>query len=655
MNTTSTPGCRLRPLLPWFLASLPTLVPAAQAAPVAASEAEVDSLMALSLDQLMDLKVSISTRSQQQMSKAPSVVSVITAEDIRATGAARLEDILDSVPGLYVKRNLFAFRPIFSLRGATGTQTLLMVNGMPMRDLVWSNYIFWKGLPASAIERVEIIRGPGSALFGSDASAAVIDVITRTAGPITQSEAGLRLGNFDTQEAWIQHGANWNGVDVGLTAELSTTDGHRPWISPDKNLASGYADYAWKAQDLHLSLARGSWRLLADYMAHDDLAAGFNGAAVLDPLNRSEDRQYSLALLYDNPGFAPDWGLNGALRFRDLVYSSGNGFYLTPLTREHLEVGEHQASFEVSGNFTGLRGHALRLGAGYAWDDIDHVEQANPPDARYPLPESSRGNAYLYVQDVWQFHPDWTLTAGLRYDEYDDFGSAVTPRLALVWQSSPRLTTKLMYGEAFRAPSYQELYFKTSANTPNPDLTPEQSRTWELAFDYLAGQGLRLGVNLYHFERSDLISGTAGQYQNAGDFAVGGIEIEARWRMTPALQLTGNLSYRDEDDSTARDVSVPTESAYVRLDWAFQPKWRWNVEVNWYGDRPLPAGDPRRELDAFSVLDTSLRYRHDRHWEFAASVRNLFDADSWDYSSKSLPNNLPLPGRNGHVEVRYRF
>ena len=245
-----------RRLLSALLFSLPLSAPAA--VPVAAKvEVEVDRLMELSLEQFMDLKVSISTRSQQQMSKAPSVVSVITAEDIKATGASRLEDVLDSVPGLYVKRNLFAFRPLMSFRGAPGTQTLLMVNGAPMRDLVWSNGIFWKGLPASAIERVEIIRGPGSALFGADASAGVINVITKTAAPIAQSEAGLRAGSFDTQEAWVQHGARWNGMEVGVTAELSRTEGHGPWISPDKSLASGSADYAWEGQDVRLSLAGG--------------------------------------------------------------------------------------------------------------------------------------------------------------------------------------------------------------------------------------------------------------------------------------------------------------------------------------------------------------------------------------------------------------
>jgi iron complex outermembrane receptor protein len=529
-----------------------------------------------------------------------------------------------------------------------------MVNGAPMRDLVWSNYIFWKGLPTSAIERVEIIRGPGSALFGADASAGVINVITKTAVPIAQSEAGLRAGSFDTQEAWVQHGAHWNGMEVGVTAELLRTEGHQPWISPDAGGVSGHANYGWEGRDIRLSLSQGAWRLLADYSAQDDLAVGFNGAGWLDPLNRSNDSQYSLALLYDNPGFAPDWGFNAALRLRGLAYSSGNGFLKTNGARELLDVDERQASIEFGGLYRGAIGHALSLGGGYAWKGIHDAYQVNPPDPAYVIPENDRGNLFLYLQDVWRIRDGLELTAGLRYDNFDVFGSAVTPRLALVWQGTPRLTTKLLYGEAFRAPSYQELYYRTEANIPNPNLKPEQSRTWELAFDYLASQDLRLGLSLYHFKRSDVISGTSGQFQNLSDLAARGVELEAQWRLSPSLVVMGNVSYRDEGEPV-QDVSVPTQSAYLRLDWAFQPRWRWNLEANWYGDRPLPTGDPRQELGSFSVLDTTLRYRHDRHWEFAATVRNLFDEDRWDYSSKSLVHNLPLPGRNGYVELRYQF
>lgn len=621
------------------------------------TDQDIDRLMPLSLDELLDVQVAISTRGMRQMSKAPSVVSVITAEDIKSTGATNLMDILQSVPGVYIKRNLFAFRPLISLRGAPGTHTLLMVNGMPMRDLVWSNGIFWQGLPASIIERVEIIRGPGSALFGADASAGVINVITRTAAPMADSEVGLRAGSFETRAGWLRHGANSNGVDIGITAELSGTDGHRPYIPRAGGGTSGHVNYEVDSQDLRFSLARGHWRLLADYMRHDDLGAGINGAGVLDPANRSSDSQYSLALLYDNPLIAPDWGLSAAVRYRDLEYSSGTGFYITPISREKLDSAERQAGFDVSGLYTGVRGHAIRMGAGFAWNDIYRVRHVNPPDPTHPIPETGRGNTFLYLQDIWSLGEHWELTAGARYDHYDDFGDAFTPRLALVWQATDRLTAKLMYGEAFRAPSFQELYFKTSSNTPNPDLSPERSNTWELAFDYLAAKNLRLGLNLYRFERTNLIAAdpVTKQFQNFGEFAVRGMELEAVWQAAPSFRLSGNLDCRHEDEATSRDLSVPTKSAHLRLDWAFLPRWNWDLQANWFGARPLPATDTRRELGAYSLVDTTLRYRSDSRWEFAVSLRNLFDESGWDYSSRFIPDNLPLPGRNAYVELRRVF
>jgi len=622
----------------------------------AAGDADIDRLMPLSLEQLVQLDVSISTYSKQQMSKAPSVVSLITAEDIRATGASNLMDVLRGVPGVYVKQNLFAFRPLVTLRGAPGNNVLLMVNGAPVRDLAWSHGIFWKGLPASIIERVEIIRGPGSALFGADASAGVINVITHTAAPIQHSEAGLRAGNFDSQAGWLRHGASWNGLDVGLTAELSRTDGHRPSISPDRNGDTGRANYAWDNQDLRFSLAGGHWRLLADYQRQDDVGAGLNGAGVLDPLNQSDSRQYGFALHYDNPGFARAWGLNAVARYRDVKYSSGNGFItLAPPTREYLDAAERQAGLELSGLYTGLRGHALRIGGGAAWNETYDVRQINPPNPAFPIPEQSRRDLYLFLQDVWSLADDWELTAGLRYDDFNDFGGATTPRLALVWQTSERLTSKLLYGEAFRAPSYQELYFQTAANTPNPNLAPERSRTWELAFDYLASDRLKLGLNLYRFERTDLISGAGGTFENVGGFSVRGLELEARWQATPNLLFGGNLTLLDQEDSPAKDVNVPDQALHLRMDWAFRPRWAWDAQAHWFGRRPLPAGDPRAELGAYGLLDTTLRYRHDRNWEFAVSARNLLDEDARDYSSRNLPNNLPLPERNFYAEVRYGF
>jgi outer membrane receptor protein involved in Fe transport len=661
---------------------------------------EVEKLLPLSLEELLEIQVTISTNTLQKLSKAPSVVSVITAEDIKATGTTNIVEILESLPGVHIRNNLFGFRPQVTMRGANSTNTLLMVNGAPIKDLAWSNGIFWKGLPANMVERVEVIRGPGSALFGSDASSGVINIITKTAGKISQAEAGVRAGSFDTQEAWVQHGAQWNGFDIALTADVMHTDGHRPFYGADAqtargdvSYAPGHADTGWDNQDIRFSIGLDNWRLLADYTRHSNLDTGLTGAGVLDPQTSASDRQASLALLYNNASLAKDWGLNAEVRYRDLEYSSGDGFQERPpgyrstvsnpattypdgqLNQQR--SAERRMNFELSGVYSGVEDHAMRIGGGYVWQDlydVDHrvnygrISATTTLPAGGPLvdisnsayafaPEKSRSTRYLFVQDIWGFAENWELTAGARYDDYSDFGSTTNPRLALVWQTTDRLTSKLMYGEAFREPSFLELYARTSATTPNPDLKPEESKTWDLSFSWLAARDLTLGFDLFHFAQSNMVTlDSAGMYQNAGDHVIRGVEMEAQWQATESLRFSGNFTQRKQDYSSLSQYGIPDEEAYLRADWTFLPKWHWNLQANWAGKRELRSNDTRHALDAYTLADTTVRYQHDKQWEFAASIRNLFDVDAEEYtSSRSLLNYLPLPGRNFFAEIRYKF
>ncbi|MCX7676257.1 MAG: TonB-dependent receptor, partial [Alteraurantiacibacter sp.] len=458
-----------------FAIGLGATLAAMPAAAQTLAVAEVDRLLSLSLEALMEIPVTISTSSKQKRSKAPSIVSVITAEDILATGATDLMDVLQSVPGVYVKRNLFGFKPLITFRGASGTNVLLMINGAPVKDLIWSPGIYWKGVPANQIERIEIIRGPGSALFGSDASAGVINVITKTAGTISRSEAGLRVGSYDTQQGWLQHGTRWNDFNIGVTADWSHTDGHDPFIARARGGSQGIAHYGWNNEDIHFSIARGAWRLLVDHTRHSDVAIGLTGAAVLDARTRAHDSLDSLALLYANPTLTRDWELNGELRYRNMEYSSGNGFFegVPAYANFKQEVAaERRINAELGATYRGWRDHALRIGGGLVVQDLVEFTQVLDgvpkvidtggsyvflPTGLIPTAQQApkkRRNHYFFLQDVWSFAPDWELTAGLRYDHYSDFGSTLNPRLALVWQTTERLTTKLMYGQAFRAPSY---------------------------------------------------------------------------------------------------------------------------------------------------------------------------------------------------------
>lgn len=625
-------------------------------------DAETQELLSMSMVDLMTMTVSISTQTKQALSKAPSVVSVITAEDIRATGTTNLMEILQSVPGIYIRVNQFGFRPLVSMRGASPKNTLIMIDGAPERDLVWATGIFWKGLPASMIERIEIIRGPGSALFGSDASAGVINVITKTAGKITQSEGGVRIGSFDTQTAWLQHGTKWNGFDVGLTLEASHTDGHRPFIARDWLNISDHANLGYDNLDLRFSIGRDHWRVQADHRQKDNLGIGITGGSYLDPVTHAKDRQTGIAWLYSNAAAAKDWGLDAEVRYRDLEYSSGNGFWEVPATTLNaVRSAEQRLNFEASGLYTGFKGHAFRIGGGYVWQDLYYVKQATNGVPGFFVPEKLRQNSYLFVQDVWNLAERWELTAGMRYDRYTGFPGTLNPRLALVWESTERLTTKLMHGRAFRTPSFLELYAITGATNPNANLVPEKSTTWDLFFGYRATKDLNLGLSLFHYLQSNPIVDAAGQFMNVDPHRIRGIELEAIWQATNTLRISGNYTQRRPDDAQFSRLrvpdffSIPKRDAYLRADWTFRPKWNWNLQANWTGKRSQASNDTRDPLGAQAVADTTIRYYHGSEWEFAASIRNLFNADAREYSGTRIPFYLPQPRRSFFAEARYKF
>ena len=276
-------------------------------------------------------------------------------------------------------------------------------------------------------------------------------------------------------------------------------------------------------------------------------------------------------------------------------------------------------------------------------------------------PEKTREIIYLFLQDVWTINDSLELTAGARYDDYSDFGDTLNPRLAMVWKNSNQLTTKLMYGQTFRAPSYQELFAETSHSLPNAKLDPERSQTLELAFSYIATKNLHLNLNLYHLEQTNIIRAieVAGlpinQFQNAGDHTIQGIELEAQWQATKDLRISGNYSIHDQDDDEFRTIQEADQNAYLRLDWGLHPQWNWNLQSNWTGERPRASGDTRLPLSDNLITDTTLRFAGSENWEFAGSVRNVFDVDAREYMGQAVPNDLPLPERNFYAEMRYKF
>ena len=199
------------------------------------SQSRVQQLIAMNLGEL--LKVDIATGSPVDIDKAPAVATVITARQISAMGARNLLEVLDSVPGMHVGRNSQNIAPRFAFRGIITTytpQALVLVNGVSLKSVVrGDSHTVWGEFPVQAISRIEILRGPGSALYGADAFSGVINIITKTADDIENSQAGAMVGSFDTYNLWLNHGSQWRDWKFGLNVELLKTDGYEELIESD--------------------------------------------------------------------------------------------------------------------------------------------------------------------------------------------------------------------------------------------------------------------------------------------------------------------------------------------------------------------------------------------------------------------------------------
>ncbi|RZI43464.1 TonB-dependent receptor [Herbaspirillum sp. HC18] len=684
-----------------------------QASDARAQSAEEDELALVYGDKST---VSIATGTQQPLRRAPAVATVITAADIAAMGATDLDEVLETVPGVHVSRNPIIYTPVYVIRGIgasgpTNPQVLLMQNGIPLTSMYTGDKgNMWSGMPVENIARIEIIRGPGSALYGADAYSGVINIITKTASDIQGTRFGVRAGSFDTGDAWLQHGGKLGEVDIAAYLRVGSTNGFKEIISADAqtrndrifgtraSLAPGPVNTGRDAVDGGLDFGYGKWRLRTNYVLRDNIGTGAGVSSALDPVGYAKSERIGGDLSWTDPQFAQEWGAGFLASYQQYTELTPNRLILLPpglvLPTGAFPDGmiggpnrwERQVRLSAYATYSGIADHQLRFGLGH--DDLDLYKTStyknfllNPAGVPIPtgpvieysaiqphiLPQRRKVD-YLYVQDEWKFARDWTLTAGVRHDRYSDFGGTTNPRLALVWDAALDVTTKLLYGRAFRAPSFNEQYGINPVANGNPKLQPELINTIEWAIAWQAKRDLQFNLNLFRYEMSDIIravpnpvAGTGATYNNVGRQHGNGMEVEIMWDASRNLRISGNYAYqRSIDEATNQDAGyAPHHQVYARADWHFASGWIFSPQLNWVADRKRPAGDPRPPVPDYTSVDLTLRTNHGKdQWDFAATVRNLFNADIREPSlapGTAIPNDLPMAGRAFYLQAVYKM
>lgn len=646
--------------------------------------------------------IGIATGHQIPLNLAPSVATVITAEDLDSIGATTLSQALALVPGVNVlyrpQGDHYIFRGIRA-DSSWNPDWLLMVDGVPQNDVQLGNQRQFIGdVPLQTIARIEVIRGPGSALYGADAFAGVVNIITKRPDEVTQSEARIRGGSWDTREGRYLHSSEMFGFKSLLALQAKRTDGFEPFVEKDSqtfqdnrtgthaSLAPGHMK-TWK-RDYNLSwdLQQGPWDLR--WRNHSREESQLFGSA-LDPNGWFNPRMNSLDLLYDQPRFSDNWALKGHIgwfkhkedSYDTWIYPPGAFGTFSDGVRDEIGYTEDRIHSELSGLYKGFSEHEVLLGAGAAhhrsYDTrerrnyslaangtpipLGQMVELNSSDAF--APDGERTVYFAYIQDEWALARDWRLTSGLRHDEYSDFGPTTNPRLALVWSTTSDLTTKFLAARAFRAPTFLDLYARNNlAVIGNPELKPELITTYEVSFDYRPTSEFRTGINFFRHLITDKIHAVRGTLattnQNSGDQRGYGGEWEWQWNINNDLTLNG--WYAHQKNQTVNDGTdpgfAPHDSANSRLDWRFLPNWHFNTQVTWVANRARPATDVRGPIADYTIFDITLRYKpRNTSWSAALSVFNLFNRSTED------PGNPPgrdrsdyeLPKRSIFAEIQY--
>ena len=571
----------------------------------------------------------------ERADETPATATVVTREEIEAREARDVADVLREVPGLTINRtgSQGKLASLF-IRGGSTKQALVLWNGVELNYPYQSGYNFGQ-LSTAGVEKIEVVRGPFSALYGSEAVSGVVNVLTEGRG--NGGSADVEVGERGLLNTGISGGYATGVWSVHAAVEHRQDDGFFANDDFDGRTLTGGASYHVTPQlTLGLLARRSTYDLGIPFNAN---AAGT--AFEPSPSRREEGIETTLALPvhFDTGRFAYELRLSESKRHEDFEDPLGTFGPEHNITDSRVRTARATAR-------TSTRAGTITVGGEYEEALVDASSAFSVIDSR------DRNSHAAFVEDrvsVPAGTASIEIAAGLRVDDFDTFGSELSPRLAAAWVYQGH-KIRAAYGEGFRAPGIGELY------TPlygNPDLEAEQSQTVEVGYErWLPSGNGSVSVTLFDSQYDDLIFfSSAFRYENINAASARGIELAGRHRFGP---LTASASYTwldAEDESTgAQLVRRPEHSGSVTLGYDARMASALLV-VSHTGARQdvtdlLPYGNVMNR--AYTTADLVLHYR-------LASFRPFLKVENLTGERYEDAFGYPSPRRRAVVGIRYEI
>jgi len=641
-----------------------------------------DDFTVLNLTELMQVEVPTvygASKHDQKITEAPSAVTIVTAEDIKLHGYRTLADILRNVRGFYVTSDrAYSFIGVRGVNrpGDFGGRILIMVDGHRMNDPIYDSALSDTSefLDVDLIERVEIIRGPGSSLYGNNAVFAVINLITRKGRTVNQGEMSGSAGSWDTYNGRFTVGHSFtNGAEFLASASFHDSAGHKHLYFPEyKNSNGGFADNLDHDQgdNFFTSLSYGGLSLSGGYSERKKQVPSASFGVVFDGQPSLYDDQRGFAELKYVTSLAEDWDVLGRLFYDVYRYT---GYYLFDYggvgnPKDYVENRDISLSQFVGGEVQVTKRfwekHRLTFGGEFRNDlslDLKNFDVVS--GTTYLNTHNNADNFGLYSQGEFVLAKPLTLNAGVRYDHYRSFGDTVNPRAGLIYSPFKETAIKALYGQAFRAPNAFETGYISPAYDRNPNLKPETVKSFDLVWEQGFARNYRTTTTLFYENISDLITKQINTVTGHSIFentdsakSLGAdFEVEAQWKGGWRGKVSYTYAHATGGASGGWLSNSPEHMGKLSLSAPlYQEKVFATLEVQAMSDRLTVANT---KVGAFAVCNFTLFSQElIKNFEFSASVYNLFDTHysdpvSVDYLQKSIQQD----GRSFRAKLTWKF
>ncbi len=629
------------------------------------SAQELPDLEVLSLEDLLNIEVTSTSRRAESQHMAPGIVTVISSQEIEQYGARHLRDVLDRVVGMQILSSRQWGHTKSSIRGMNSAHNegsvLILLNGRPVREATDGgvNFDIYEGFPLTIIDRIEIIRGPGSVIYGTNAMAGVVNLVTKDAKTaINETRVDMSGGSFNRRQ--LQLSTLSSGIDYAFTLGANLIRSHGDDFSGITDQDGNTGTYRLDEASDNLVLNGKYKNLTFNTMMMDNNPHRANSAFQLPAQQVDKRRLYlDLGYLYDITS-----GWDASIHYT--LNTSSVGWQASEaIGRNHYKDRSEMVETIVRGNITDNLN--LLMGGSYTKNGTAFDRFLDP---------ISVYNLSAYTQLDYMLSPKQKLIAGLQWNKPETTDSDLSARAGFIQGFGDHWWVKLLYSEAYRSPNLVESYIRSGVNLwGSANLSPEKIQTYDLQLIYQTAQRY-VGLTLYDTMHEDLISRTGSNpttHINQGFMRYQGVELEMRAEAAEDLDVTLNYSYQTNKNNSGvkQSTFAPQQMAKAGLNYRGYHGINigvFNSYISEATDLTITNNAPYRNTkpSAYNLLSANFSLDTAKVWGIGKAdhsilslyLDNLFNETIFaaDLNFGGQNNSVPHHwGRNAHLTYTYKF